>query len=88
MTCNCKTSIEAKLVEHFKRREPRAQNVGAELKGYGMTLGNTLEIVPCMEIAIQADMPLVKGSTKRKKITQTMFFTYCPFCGVKLDRPK
>ena len=84
MNCNCREELEAKLVENFKSHAPEATNHKATLQGYGFALiGNTMEMRGYMDVSAKATYPLKKGGTKEKTIKQSMFFSYCPFCGTK-----
>lgn len=85
-TCNCKTELEAKLLERFKTNAPDATDHGVELIGYSFVIvGNTLTHMPYMEVRTSSMQPLKKGGSKLKKGTTNMFFTYCPFCGTKVQ---
>lgn len=84
MTCNCKTELEAKLTERFKEKSPEATGHSLTMQGYGFALvGNTMKQLGYMEVKAEADYPLKKGGSKIKKTTQNMFFSFCPFCGVR-----
>lgn len=83
--CTCKADIEAKFLERFKEQQPEATDHGVELAGYGLcVVGNALKAFPCMPVRLSALHPLKKGGTKLKKSESSMFFSYCPFCGIKL----
>lgn len=84
-TCNCKSELEAALLERFKTNAPEATDHGVELAGYSFVIvANTMHSVPYMEVRTSAMHPLKKGGTRLKKGTTNMFFTYCPFCGKKV----
>ncbi|CAG1010358.1 hypothetical protein MYXO_04004 [Myxococcaceae bacterium] len=56
------------------------------LQGYGIAMvGNTLAEVPFMEFKATAQHRLKKGGFKEKTATGAMFFSFCPFCGRKLE---
>jgi hypothetical protein len=85
--CDCKSDIEAKLTERFAQKEPKGRGHQVELQGYGMVIiDNTAKVLPCMTYEAFAYMPLVKGGERPKKSTGSMFFTYCPFCGERVDK--
>ncbi len=85
MPCECKTDIEQKLLARFKEQAPEAAEHETELMGYSIALDSEMNMSQkgCMTIEAKAVFPLRKGGTKARKINQTMFFTFCPFCGVK-----
>ena len=84
MSCTCKKDIESRLLDRFKEQSPEASEHTAYLQGYGIAIvENKMQQLGVMAIELSASFPM-KGGTlrKRKKIKQTMFFNYCPFCGV------
>lgn len=87
--CNCRSDIEAKLAERFKNEQPAATGHRAELMGYAIGLGNqsmSMYLVGCMPIELTAEFPLKGGVLRKRKTTkQSMFFTFCPFCGEKYE---
>ena len=84
MTCECKTEIEAKLTEHFQEQKPDASDHGVRLQGYGFAIvDNKMEMLAYMSAVHSANFTLKNGSQKTKSTTTNMFFSYCPFCGVK-----
>lgn len=84
MTCTCKTTVEAKLLERFKEQSPEASGHAVDLSGYALILDDEMAMSQkgCMPIVTRASFPLKKGGAKEKKQTFNMIFTYCPFCGV------
>lgn len=85
MTCNCKTDLEAKLTERFKEATPDARDHKVTLQGYGFGIrDNTMVMQPYMNYEGFSYVPLKKGGEKPKKVTGSMIFSYCPFCGVNL----
>lgn len=86
-SCKCKTDIEAKLTERFTVNKPEATDHSVELQGYGFAVvGNTMEVKPFMNYKAIAAFPHKRGSgeTYRSK-TGMMSFSFCPFCGLKLE---
>lgn len=82
MNCNCKSTVEAQLLERFKAAEPNASEHRVSLHGYGLAIvNNTLELRGCMEVKASAKHSTKTGTTRVKKQTQIMGFSYCPFCG-------
>ena len=83
MNCNCKKELEEKLTQRFKEQNPEAAQHGCVIGGYGLALvGNRMEQRGFMEVKSTAKFPLKKGGIKEKTLNQSMFFSYCPFCGV------
>ncbi|WP_114973375.1 hypothetical protein [Rhodoferax ferrireducens] len=84
MNCNCKKDLEEKLTERFKEQSPLATVHGTELQGYGFAIvGDSMKVLGYMPVKQSAMVPLKSGATKLKTTTQNMFFSFCPFCGVK-----
>jgi len=81
--CDCRTNLEAKLLERFKQQKPRATGHGVSLQGYAICLGEKVSRRPFMPCKTTASYPLKKGGEKVKSETLNMFFSYCPFCGEK-----
>ena len=85
MTCTCKTDLEAKLTERFKANAPEASDHSVTLQGYGFAIvGNSMKSMGYMDAKASANYPLKNGGSKQKTVTQNMFFSFCPFCGVKV----
>lgn len=85
--CDCKTDIEAKLLDRFKTNAPDAQAHTARLTGYTLLLGsNSIVQKGCMGIELTAAHPLKKGGYKAKTERSNMIFSYCPFCGEKYEK--
>lgn len=84
MNCNCKKELEEKLTERFKATAPEATGHGVSLQGYGFAIvGDAMKSMGYMEVKATANYPLKKGGSKNRVTTQNMFFSFCPFCGVK-----
>ena len=79
--CDCKKNIEARLLEMFAEQN-QGDDHRIELGGYGLVIkGNAMKEKGCMPIEGSYLHTLKNGNTKRKKVSQSMFFNYCPFCG-------
>lgn len=86
MTCNCKSELEAKILEQFKKKAPDATDHRVYLKGYGLALiGNTMMLRGSMPVESIARFTLKNGGTKEKTLKQSMFYSYCPFCGANAE---
>lgn len=84
MNCDCKKELEAKLTARFQEQTPTATDHGVELQGYGFAMiGNAMKVLGYMHVKQSAMVPLKSGVPKLKTTTLSMFFSYCPFCGVK-----
>lgn len=80
--CNCKSDIEARLLERFKTTSPEATDHGVTLQGYALVIvDNRMGSRPYMPFKTTASYPLKKGGSKVKVVSQNMMFNYCPFCG-------
>lgn len=84
--CDCRKELETQLTERFKANAPQAFEHRVGLQGYGFAIvDNTLTMRGYMPYKASADFPLKKGGTKPKTQTGNMVFSFCPFCGEKLD---
>ena len=87
--CKCKTDIEQKLTERYQAAEPSGREHKVRLQGFGLVVGDgTIKQRPYMEYEAFAYVPLKKGGEKPKKQRGNMFFSFCPFCGEKLETTK
>lgn len=88
--CNCRTDIEAKLLERYREQFPEARNHAIGLDGYvfGVTESLDMFMRPSLQYRGSAIHPLKKGGEKQKKITGNMVASYCPFCGETLRSPE
>ena len=87
--CNCKTEIEQNLTERYQAAEPSGREHKVRLQGFGLVVvGDALKQRPYMEYEAFAYVPLKKGGEKPKKQRGNMFFSFCPFCGEKLETTK
>lgn len=86
MTCNCKSEIEAKLLESFKAGRPDAQGHKAVLEGYGFAVvDNVLTLRPFMPIKYGAGHASKKSGLERWRNEKGfMQFSFCPFCGTRI----
>jgi hypothetical protein len=87
MNCDCKKSIEARLLDRLKTEHPEGQNHSATLDGYGfgITEDNKMVLQGCTPISLQLMVPKKDSGLKPKKINQSMVWTFCPFCGAKAN---
>lgn len=83
MNCNCKKELEAKLTERHASQYPEAKNHKAQLGSYGMAIvNNHMDIRGISPVTFTADQLVKKsGAYKPKKISSSMFWSFCPFCG-------
>lgn len=84
--CDCRKNIEQQLKEHHAAQAPDARGHEADLTGYAITFGKGLSSRPYMAAELTAIHPLKKGGEKSKTKKINMFFSFCPFCGVALEK--
>ena len=85
--CDCKEKLEAKYLELFKKKQAGADEHKAELAGYGFALNRetgVVEMAPYMPVSASYLHTFKNGNQKTKKLTDSLFFNYCPFCGEKI----
>lgn len=84
MQCDCKTTMEARLLEYFKGQQPDASDHKVELQGYGITFGQKMDLRAYMNVATTCSRTAkATGRVVEKKGAFPMFATYCPFCGTR-----
>lgn len=85
MNCNCKKELEDKFLARFKASHPEAQDHSAKIKDYCFVMAEGRMMVQgFMEVEQYAALPVKKTGVCRQNNVQTkIFFSYCPFCGVK-----
>ncbi|MGE4545807.1 MAG: hypothetical protein AB7D06_17075 [Pedobacter sp.] len=81
--CDCRKTIEKKLLDKFRQDAPEAKDHTSKLTGYAFIFGESVMEKGVMPIEQTAKFPLKKGGMKERKIKINMMFTYCPFCGEK-----
>lgn len=81
--CDCRKRIEEKLLEREVAEHPAATGHKVTLQGYAVCFGENASWRAYMPYEAFAQVPLKKGGSKPKKTIGNMFFSYCPFCGVK-----
>ena len=85
--CGCRADIEKRLTDHSAAKLPESREVEVKLMGYALTLGASLGIRAYMPAEIRHTVTVKKtGADKRKTEKINMFFSHCPFCGVKLEK--
>lgn len=79
--CDCRSEIEERLLDRFAEQYSGTDH-RLELKGYGLIIdGGEMKSKGCMPIEASYMHTFKNGNEKRKKVSQSMFFNYCPFCG-------
>ena len=87
--CDCKDRLEAQLTERFAASKPEAHDHKVTLEGYGFSIHeNAMVLRGFMPYTAFAFVPLKKGGEKPQKIKGNMIFSFCPFCGEKLEASK
>lgn len=82
MKCDCKTDIEAKLLEQLKGETPTGSAHAVSLSNYGFVLlENRMTIRPYTVVNTSVTMPKKAGGFTQKRSTMNMFFSFCPYCG-------
>jgi hypothetical protein len=84
--CNCEVEINAKLLLQLQETQPDAAQHRISLDGYSFSISeNTIKSVPVMPIKGQYTVLSKKGIKQIKKISTTIEFNFCPFCGYCLS---
>lgn len=91
MTCNCKSDLEARLLDRAKEQLPDSKNHEVRMTGYALVFNDTngMDFLGSMPVEIQHTVVVKKTGCDRVKKDKTNFiFTYCPFCGVRYKAEK
>lgn len=82
--CNCEKELRAALLQKLEEMHPEATDHYVNLPDYTLVLGNPSRWVGKMRVDMTVVVPMRKNSElyKSKKIKHSLFFSYCPFCGV------
>jgi hypothetical protein len=80
MTCNCVRENEARVAEHYSKQ--LGVPATAKALNVAMVFEPTFHEAGYLPYSIKADKPGWRGA-KGKEIS--MFFNYCPFCGIRID---
>jgi hypothetical protein len=80
MACNCVRENEARIAEHYSKQ--LGVPAKAEAKNVAIVFGQGMSERAFLPYAVKADKPGFK-SAKGKEIS--MLFTFCPWCGVRID---
>lgn len=82
--CDCEKELRAKLLQKLEEMHPEAKDHYVNLPDYALVLGNPSRWVGKMRVDMMVVVPMRKNSElyKSKKIKHSLFFSYCPFCGV------
>ncbi len=87
MTCNCKTEMTAALKERMAAKHPDSIIQSVEITGYSIALTNGRTAVerPSTTVNVERQVPTKAGGIRTKKERVTLFFSYCPHCGKKVE---
>lgn len=86
MTCNCKTEIEAKVVERLKEEYPEGRDHTANMdKNYAWTMPDFNQ-VGYLALTNTVTTTTKKGVERTVKPALNLHFTYCPFCGERYKK--
>ena len=94
--CNCRSDIEARLLEKVKGQLPEdIKDLSVTLGGYAFFLGGDVTMKNVLPINVEYKAPIKpkKGAPapaitafKTKKQTMNMTGNYCMFCGEKYKK--
>ena len=91
MTCNCKSDLEARLLERAKEQLPESKDHNVSMTGFAFVFNdaNGMDQLGFMPVEIEHKVTVKKTGLERVKKQKTSFiFTYCPFCGVRYKAKK
>lgn len=85
--CDCKEQIESKLLAWLIKQEPEGKEHKMSLLGYGVVFQEeTLIEKPFMECEASYVRQQKNGKLRIRKGVNKVFFSFCPFCGLKLEQ--
>ncbi len=88
MACNCKSDLEAKVVDRLKEEYPEGENHQASLGANYLYALEDFGQLGRMEFANEVVVTTKKGTKRTIKPKLSMVFTFCPFCGVRYKEKK
>lgn len=84
MSCECKTTIQERIVAKHIEGNPEDLDVTASLGGFGFAInwdtGRT-RLAGSLPITTHYVRKNKKGEQKKKTTKTSICFNYCPFCG-------
>ena len=87
--CECRQRIEKLLLERALEQFPESEDHKASLEGYAFVFGNGIQgpitTKPYMPALITHLVESKQGNKRTKKEKLNFTFTYCPFCGEKIE---
>lgn len=86
--CNCRETIEAKVLEAFKKEAPEAKDHKVEISGYVFILEPVIETRQTCQVERSASFPLKKGGSRIIRRPLNLMFSNCPFCGEEISKGK
>ncbi len=86
--CNCKGEMEQQLASQFMQSLPvGAENVAAELRGYGLLMGANQQLEHKNQVEVQFTYSVPgKEGMKAKKQRIALTGNFCMFCGERYSR--
>ena len=79
MNCNCLTQIEEKMLNKFYEDNRYKKPVLKVEIEKGLIFGKELTTRTYCSVEIELE-------GQKKKVKQNLMHTYCPFCGVKVEK--
>ena len=84
MACNCKKDIEKRVTDRYAQDLIDSKDVSASLTGYAFTFDAGVSMKPYMPIEVSHTKSSKAGVDRKRTEKVSMFFNFCPFCGVSL----
>ncbi|MDC4151729.1 hypothetical protein [Acinetobacter baumannii] len=91
MSCSCKKDFQERFLDRAKEMFPDSTNHEVEIENYAFVFNkdNSMELRGYQPVVISHTATVKKtGLQKVKKEKTSLLFSYCPFCGVKFEKPE
>jgi hypothetical protein len=85
MNCNCLETVPKKITDHLSGLNPEWQIKDSGFVNTAYVFTTPTKTVIGLPFEVEYELQSKKGKTLSKKHKVSMFPTFCPFCGVKLE---
>ena len=85
MACECRKTIEGKLLANLQKQNPDAKDHSAKMTGYAFFVRDSLTEKGVMPVEFMYSVPTKAGGLRLKRVNSSVTFNFCPCCGVRYE---